>query len=220
MKNHFFRFLRVFSAGLLALVMIFSAPMGFAEDSTIDFSDVPRRAWYFQSVQFVAENGLMTGVSATHFAPEQTLTRAMMVCVLWRLDGKPAAAPSTFADVKPNRYYTAAVGWAQETGIASGVSPTAFAPQQSVTREQMATFLYRYASYKGYVIADSAPLPPLPDAGSISRYARDAVAWAADCDILLGTTIQGVVCFAPRNTATRAQVAAILKRFVDQFSNQ
>lgn len=164
--------------------------------------------WYHEAVDFVSSKGLMVGYSATEFAPEDTVTRGMMVTVLYRLAGSPAVSgPSTFADVDPNAYYSDAVAWAQDNSIVLGVTTECFEPEEPVTREQLATILWRYSG-KPAASADEAKFS---DAASVSTYAKDAVAWAVEQGILKGfedSTLR------PADTATRAEFACIVMRFL------
>ena len=150
----------------------------------------------------------MVGYSATEFAPEDTVTRGMMVTVLYRLAGSPAVSgPSTFADVDPNAYYSDAVAWAQDNSIVLGVTTECFEPEEPVTREQLATILWRYSG-KPAASADEAKFS---DAVSVSTYAKNAVAWAVEQGILKGfedSTLR------PADTATRAEFACIVMRFL------
>ena len=159
--------------------------------------------------------GLFNGTSPAKFSPHKPMTRAILVTVLWRLDGeKTPAAPADFADVPGNSWYADAVAWASENGIVNGVGKGKFNPDGNVTREQMATILRRYAESKGLDVSQSADLSPYPDAGEVSAYATDAMAWANGAALINGNKIGGISYLQPKGNATRALVATILMRYV------
>ena len=180
------------------------------------FEDVPEDMWYYDPIRYAFENGLMNGVSETLFAPESDITRAMFVTVLHRMDGEPEAETEyTFGDVSAEAYYSEAVAWASENGIVEGFSAEEFGPDLSITREQMAAIIYRYARYKGYDLT-AAELPDYSDAESISEYAREAVAWAADNGVMNGNDDN---TFAPLANTTRAQAAAVFGRIRENLGS-
>ena len=185
----------------------------FAKDGTVQqpdtrFDDVAKNAWYYNAVEYVAENGIMSGVSAREFAPNAGFSRAMLAQTLYAMSGKPAVkAESTFADVAANAWYADAVNWAAEKGYVSGVGDGKFAPDASVTREQMALILYRYA---GSPDASGMVLREFADGDSVSAYAVDAIRWAVHEGLISGMENNTL---APQGTATRAQVAQILMNF-------
>ena len=153
----------------------------------------------------------MNGVSDTSFAPEGAASRAMVVTMLWRLEGEKKGAPSGFEDVAPDAWYAEAVNWAAETGIVKGTSETTFSPEEPVTREQLATILYRYAAAKGWGFAGEWDYPlPYADADRISDFAREAMAWMTMTGVVGG---MGDGTLAPGDGATRAQIAAMFQRF-------
>ncbi len=179
------------------------------------FDDSGRGDWFYDSVVYVYENGLMDGVSDTLFDPDSTVTRAQLVTMLWRLDGEPSvnyALP--FTDVSSGEWYAEAVRWAAGEGIVNGVSETEFAPNAAVTREQLAAILHRYAQHKDYdvSIGESTNILSYSDFASISEYAISAMQWACGEGIITGVTESTL---EPRGTATRAQSAAILMRFIE-----
>ena len=179
------------------------------------FDDAGRGDWFYDSVVYVYENGLMDGVSDTLFDPDGTVTRAQFVTMLWRLDGEPSvnyALP--FTDVSSGEWYAEAVRWAAGEGIVNGVSETEFAPNAAVTREQLAAILHRYAQHKGYdvSIGESTNILSYSDFASISEYAISAMQWACGEGIITGVTESTL---EPQGTATRAQSAAILMRFLE-----
>ena len=178
----------------------------------LPFTDVKEGDWYYRAVRYAVQQGLFKGVTDTTFAPNSKLNRAMAVTVLYRLAGEPeSTAQVTFTDVKEDAYYYKAVAWALENGITTGVDATRFAPNADVTREQMVTFLFRYAEASGQDVNRMASLSSFRDAGSVSNYAREAMAWAVGNDILQGMEQD---LLAPQGTATRAQAAAMLMRFL------
>lgn len=180
-----------------------------------NFSDVSTSAWYCDEVNWAYDNGLMNGVGTRTFAPESNLTRGQLVTVLYRLEKEPAAAKSPFTDVGTNEYYTKAVNWAAANGIVDGITTTTFAPNAPVSREQMATILYRYSEYKKYSTTDKADLSGYTDASKISSYATDAMKWANAEALITGVT---TTVLNPTGTATRAQVATILMRFCENVA--
>lgn len=181
--------------------------------SGLPFWDVKSADWFYNDVKYVYEKGMMAGTAADVFAPNATTTRAMIVTILYRLEGSPAVTgTSAFVDVPVGQWYTDAVNWAAANQIVKGTSATTFAPNDSITREQMAAILYRYAQYKGYDVTKKADLSGYSDNGQVSAYAKDALAWANAAKLINGVTN---TTLAPQGNATRAQVSAILHRFCD-----
>lgn len=181
--------------------------------SGLPFKDVKTADWFYNDVKYVYEKGMMAGTAADVFAPNATTTRAMIVTILYRLEGSPAVTgTSAFVDVPAGQWYTDAVNWAAANQIVKGTSATTFAPNASITREQMAAILYRYAQYKGYDVTKKADLSGYSDNGQVSAYAKDALAWANAAKLINGVTN---TTLAPQGNATRAQVSAILHRFCD-----
>lgn len=181
--------------------------------SGLPFGDVKSADWFYNDVKYVYEKGMMAGTAADVFAPNATTTRAMIVTILYRLEGSPAVTgTSSFVDVPAGQWYTDAVNWAAANQIVKGTSATTFAPNASITREQMAAILYRYAQYKGYDVTKKADLSGYSDNGQVSAYAKDALAWANAAKLINGVTN---TTLAPQGNATRAQVSAILHRFCD-----
>lgn len=181
--------------------------------SGLPFKDVKTADWFYNDVKYVYEKGMMAGTAADVFAPNTTTTRAMIVTILYRLEGSPAVTgTSAFVDVPAGQWYTDAVNWAAANQIVKGTSATTFAPNASITREQMAAILYRYAQYKGYDVTKKADLSGYSDNGQVSAYAKDALAWANAAKLINGVTN---TTLAPQGNATRAQVSAILHRFCD-----
>ena len=176
----------------------------------LPFADVTEGAWYYDAVSYVYVNGLMDGVSASEFAPDANMTRAMLVTILWRLEGEPVVNYlMPFADVDGGAWYAEAVRWAASEGIVEGVSASEFAPDAEITREQLAAILWRYAGEP----ATAANLAAFTDAASVSAYAADATAWCVEQGIITGTT---ATTLAPQGAATRAQCAAMLMRFAER----
>ena len=181
--------------------------------SSLPFGDVKTADWFYNDVKYVYDKGMMAGTAADVFAPNATTTRAMIVTILYRLEGSPAVTgTSAFVDVPAGQWYTDAVNWAAANQIVKGTSATTFAPNDSITREQMAAILYRYAQYKGYDVTKKADLSGYSDNGQVSAYAKDALAWANAAKLINGVTN---TTLAPQGNATRAQVSAILHRFCD-----
>lgn len=191
------------------------------EDETVkaDFADVAADAWYADAVQYVYENGMMSGTSETTFSPDLTTTRGMIVTILYRLEGSPDLSNENlgypYADVDANAYYADAVYWARQNGIVSGMSAEQFAPNDAITREQMAAILYRYTQFKGYDVSAKADLSVYTDAAQVSTYATDAMAWANGAQLIAGTS---QATLTPAGNATRAQVATILMRFCENIA--
>ena len=177
------------------------------------FIDVAPDAWYKDAVQYAYDNGLMTGVSDTEFAPEATTTRAMIVSILARLENVTTAQAAGFADVNDNDWYATAVNWAANVGVVNGYEDNTFRPNTAITREQLAAILMNYAAYKGYDVSARADLSHYSDADSISSWANDVLLWAVAEGLLTGVTDDTI---APQAHATRAQVAAILQRFLSE----
>ncbi|WP_143149498.1 S-layer homology domain-containing protein [Butyricicoccus pullicaecorum] len=191
------------------------------EDETVkaNFADVAADAWYADAVQYVYENGMMSGTSETTFSPDVTTTRGMIVTILYRLEGSPDLSNENlgypYADVDANAYYADAVYWARQNGIVSGMSAEQFAPNNAITREQMAAILYRYAQFKGYDVSAKADLSVYTDAANVGTYATDAMAWANGAQLIAGTS---QATLTPAGNATRAQVATILMRFCENIA--
>ena len=185
--------------------------------SELPFTDVAANAWYHDAVAYVYDNGMMNGVTENTFAPNATTTRGMIVTMLHRLEGEPGVNYLLpFGDVAEGLWYTEAVRWAASEGIVNGVSDTAYAPDNAITREQMAAILYRYAQYKGYnTSVGGMSLAEYTDADQISSYATTAMQWANENGLITGRTDTTLV---PQGTATRAEVATILMRFCEDIA--
>ncbi len=174
------------------------------------FTDVKDSDWFYNDVEYVRENKLMSGTSDSEFSPAGITTRGMIVTVLWRLDGSPVETGKDFDDVKEGAYYYDAVAWASNNGIVSGYSETTFGPDDTATREQLATIVYRYASYKKYDVSKEAELDKYVDKDQISSYAEKSIKWANASGLITGTSEETI---SPKNDVQRSQLAAILKRF-------
>ena len=175
----------------------------------IPFVDVSSKSWYYDAVRFVYGKGIMDGVSTYSFAPDATITRGMVVTMLWRMAGEPYAAPAGFTDVASGRYYSTAVAWAAKNGIVEGMTSTTFAPNQAITREQLASILYRYAKWLGFSGAGS-DISGYTDAGKVSSYAYDAMCWAVKTGVVTGTSAR---VLDPQGTASRAAAAQMFMNF-------
>ena len=184
------------------------------------FTDVVAGTWYYGAAAYAYNNGLFAGMTPTTFAPNATMTRAMLVSVLWRLAGEPAPkAPNTFVDVPDGAWYTDAVTWAAENGVVSGIGGSRFDPSGFVTREQTAEILYNYAHSKGYDVSARADLTAFPDADSVSGWAEKALSWANAAGLINGTVRDGQTILDPQGSASRAQVAMILMNYVEHVVN-
>lgn len=181
------------------------------EEPAMPFTDVNDNDWFYDVVLYAYDNGLMTGVSATEFAPNQTTTRGMIVSMLARLEGVTSAEDAGFADVADNDWYATAVNWAASVGVVNGYEDNTFRPNAPITREQMAAILYNYADYKGYDVSARADLSDYADAASISSWAEDVLAWANAEGLINGMTATTI---DPQGATTRAQTAAMFERFL------
>lgn len=180
------------------------------------FADVRDFDYFKEAVDFVYVNGYMNGISDTMFGPNLATNRAMIVSILWRMEGKPLATSThNFVDVKPNDYFAQAVQWAYENNITKGISDTKFGPNLTLTREQLVTLIYRYAQYKGYNTQSSVDLSTYKDYNSISKYAVEAMSWAVQNGIVNGTTPSTI---SPKSSANRAQLATIIMRFAKLYN--
>ncbi len=177
--------------------------------TVVPFVDVQPDDWYIDVVKYALENGLMTGVSETEFAPDLATTRGMVASVLYRLEGGPEAEDAGFSDVSADAWYADAVNWAASVGVVAGYGD-AFGANDAITREQLAAILCNYAAYKGEDVSSGAALDGYSDAASVSDWAGESVEWAVAEGLLSGVTNNEL---APQGSAARAQVAAMLQRF-------
>lgn len=176
------------------------------------FTDVKEGVWFREAVEYVYENRLMSGTGAATFGPDLATSRGMIVTILYRLAGSPAAGSSVFTDVADGQYYAKAVTWAAANGVVSGYGDGRFGPNDPITREQMAVILQGYARLSGIDVSARADLSDYTDAGKISPYAREAMGWAGASGLISGTS---ATTLTPAGTATRAQAAVILRGFCE-----
>lgn len=176
------------------------------------YFDVSSTAWYYNAVKYAVEKGLFSGVTDTQFGPNVSMTRGMLVTVLYKLEGRPAAGGNSFIDVSSNAYYSNAVAWAASKNIVSGIGDGMFAPGQAISREQMVVILYKYAQSKGMDTSASASLSNFADYDKVSPWAREAMQWAVGAGLISGKN--GSI-LDPTGTATRAEVASILMNFLE-----
>lgn len=178
----------------------------------LPFSDVRSSDWFYDPVCYAYETGIMTGTSATTFAPNLTTTRGMIVAILHRLEGSPSVGSAGFKDVKAGDWYADAVNWAAANGVVNGMGNGFFAPNAAITREQLAAIIRNYAAYKGEDVSTNADISWCWDAFMISDWAEESLAWAVGEGLITGTTMFTI---SPRDPATRAQVAAIFQRYLE-----
>lgn len=183
------------------------------ETTELNFTDVKESDWFFKGVEYAVDKGIMSGVSENEFAPSGKLTRAMLVQMLYNMESRPACdAENAFMDVPVGQWYTDAVIWANDEKIVSGMGEGLFAPNMEITREQMVAMLYNYAKYKGYDVTASADLSAFADTASVSTWAQPAMQWAVAEGYISG---MGDSQLAPQGTATRAEIASVIMRFME-----
>lgn len=206
---------RIFSL-LLSLCLVLGLIPGtaFAAGGNLPFTDVNTTDWCYDAVQYVYEKGMMNGTSTTTFSPDGTTTRGMIVTILHRMEGTPAATGTVFTDVPTGQWYSDAVSWASANGIVGGYGNGRFGPGDPITREQMAAILNRYSTYKGYDAGTVGNITSFSDASQVSTYAVEPMGWAIGNGLISGV---GNNTLAPKGNATRAQVATILKRFCENI---
>ena len=179
------------------------------------FTDVSEKDWFYSDVMFVYENGLMLGTSKALFSPHGTATRGMMATILWRMEGSPAPkGKNSFTDVEAGKWYADAITWTAENGIFAGYGKDKFGPDDPITREQLAAIFYRYADYKGYDLTVKGNLDKFKDADKITDYAKTAMQWAVGSGLMKGKSGN---LLDPQGTATRAEIAAMLHRFIEKY---
>ena len=179
------------------------------------FTDVSEKDWFYGDVMFVYENGLMLGTSKTLFSPHGTATRGMMATILWRMEGSPVPkGKNSFTDVEAGKWYADAITWTAENGIFAGYGKDKFGPDDPITREQLAAIFYRYADYKGYDLTVKGNLYKFKDADKITDYAKTAMQWAVGSGLVKGKSGN---LLDPQGTATRAEIAAMLHRFIEKY---
>ena len=186
---------------------------GNTNEKELPFSDVRTKDWFYDAVSYVYNRGLMSGTEGTLFSPNVTTTRAMIVAILYKLEGQPDSGLSDFTDVPAHQYYAGAVSWAASHGIVSGYGGGLFGPNDPITREQMARILFQYAQMKGYSTQARADLSRYSDAGRISGYAKDAMSWANALGLINGLDDGRL---SPGGGATRAQAASIVMNFCEK----
>lgn len=186
---------------------------GGEQTKELPFTDVVDTFWFCAAVRYMWEKGLMTGMDEKTFSPESTTTRAQLVTILWQLADCPDSEKSAaYSDTDENAWYADAVAWASEHGIVSGVGGGAFTPGGTITREQLAVMLYRYAQYKGYDVSKTADLSGYADQDKLSDWAAQAVQWACGSGLMTG---RSAAQLAPEGTLTRAEAATMLKAFCE-----
>ena len=179
------------------------------------FTDVSEKDWFYGDVMFVCENGLMLGTSKALFSPYGTATRGMMATILWRMEGSPAPkGKNSFTDVEAGKWYADAITWTAENGIFAGYGKDKFGPDDPITREQLASIFYRYADYKGYDLTAKGILDTFKDTDKITDYAKTAMQWAVSSGLVKGKSGN---LLDPQGTATRAEIAAMLHRFIEKY---
>lgn len=190
-------------------------PVPIPADPLESYTDIDKNAWYAEAVAYMVENGYMTGTSEGIFDPEGKMTRAMLVSVLYRISGKTVSYEKTFSDVAQDAWYANAVVWAKKTGIVSGVGDGRFDPEGKITREQLAVILYNFTKSCNYDVSAQGSLSTFPDSSKVSAWAKTGVAWAVGMGLLSGQTDEnGKTYLAPLHTASRAEVASLLSRFL------
>ena len=197
----------------IAILLIMAMLMGslvMTAAAKTDFTDVKGNDWFYEDVMFVADNGLMQGVSSGRFDPNGAATRAMMATIFWRFENKPAQKTmSGFADVPNGQWYSKAIAWMKEVGLTNGAGVNKYGTNDAVTREELATFFYRYAIFKGYDVEKKNSLSNYSDCGKIHNWAIEGLSWANVNGIVSGRT---PTMMAPQGTATRAEIAAKIRR--------
>ena len=186
------------------------------KENKLPFNDTKDGAWYYDSVKYVYENGIMTGLNETTFAPGNKLTRGQMVTLLYKMEGQPEITGSvTFPDVPAGKFYYNAVKWASDNNIVTGYINGNFGPTDNITRAQLAVILYRFAQFKGKDVSKRADLSEFPDNSQVAGWAQDAVKWAIGTGIITGNENKqtGVKTIDPKQNATRAQVATMMERY-------
>lgn len=204
----------VISLLLCAALLIGVLPTTTLAAGESPFTDVKTSDWFYDGVQYVYEHDMMNGTGNGKFSPNETTTRGMIVTILHRLEGTPSANGTAFSDVASGKWYSEAVIWASSNDIVNGYGNGKFGPEDTITREQMAAILYRYANYKSYDVSSSADLSKYTDSAQISSYAAESMAWANAAGLISGTTN---TTLSPKGSATRAQAATILMRFCENI---
>lgn len=188
----------------------FAAP----KDTETPFDDVQTTDWFYDTVQYVYDEGLMAGTGDRIFSPQQTTTRGMIVTILHRMAGSPEAESQDFTDVDPDAWYAPAINWSIESGVGAGYGGGLFGPDDAITREQMASFLYRYAELEDYDVSAVGDLDDFADASAVSDWAEDVMSWAVGADLFAGRDNNQL---APQGLTTRAEAATILMRYCENI---
>lgn len=188
----------------------FAAP----KDTEVPFDDVQTTDWFYDTVQYVYDEGLMAGTGDRIFSPQQTTTRGMIVTILHRMAGSPEAEAQDFTDVDPDAWYAPAISWSIESGVGAGYGGGLFGPDDAITREQMASFLYRYADLEGYDVSAVGDLNDFADASAVSDWAEDVMSWAVGAELFAGRDNNQL---APQGLTTRAEAATILMRYCENI---
>ena len=182
-----------------------------------DFDDVQDDEWYYNTVDYIFKSGLMTGLDNRNFGPNESLARAQFAVIMHRKEGSPDAAYApTFKDVASGQWYTKPILWANEAGVVKGYTNGCFGPGDAINREQMAVIMYRYAGINGYNTTKRADISVYADSNKVSDYSKQAVQWCVAEGIITGKN-QGTI-LDPQGNATRAECAAIIKRFVEKYN--
>ncbi|WP_420850850.1 S-layer homology domain-containing protein [Paenibacillus aceris] len=184
-------------------------------DSINKFIDVKEDDWFYKGIKFMSEKGLMIGTSENSFSPNQNTSRAVIVTILYRLEGNPSALESSFTDVNTDTWYSDAVAWASSSNVISGYGNGLFGPNEDITREQLCTILYNYAKHKGYDISSAKKVDAFTDGNKVSSWAKEPMEWAIGSGLISG---YGNNILAPTDTATRAQLSIIIQRFIEKVS--
>ena len=207
-RNNIYKFFKDIDSVYIDARAVSEKPTG------IPFKDVPPYKWFYSAVKWSYEKGLLTGTSDTEFDPNAPMTRGMIVSVLYRMEERPKVnGDSVFADVNLSKYYAKGIEWAASENIVSGYTNGNFGPEDSITREQLAKILYRYAEYKGYDVTASTQLSAFSDASKVASYAEKYMKWAVAEELIQGSNGK----LNPKGNATRAEIAAILKRFAEKY---
>ena len=187
--------------------------------AALPFDDVKENSWFREAVQYVYDNDLMSGEEDTVFNPNGATTRGMIVKTLYNMEKEPAvSSAAVFSDVAAGKWYSDAVSWAAENEIVKGYDDGSFRPESSITRQELAAILYRYAEYKKYDVTGRTELAAYADADAVSSFAKEAVEWSVKADLISGIESDGATVLAPANGATRAQLATMLMRFNQSFA--
>ena len=183
----------------------------------INFNDVNYTSWYYKAVKFTFDNGLIKGLDSTHFGPYQKLSRAMLVTIIWRMEGEPQTNSDRFPDVKSSDWYFQAVNWAESNGIVNGYLTGKFGPKDDITREQLAAILMNYARYKGIDLDARGNTDKFIDFDNTGKYFKDAVSWCVANKIISGK--ENGTKIDPKGNASRAEVAAMIQNYCKAFNS-